>query len=205
MLHKLEGDFCNAKMRYTDLGNANAEAGNEDDRGTEDAGPDRAPTFRRFHEFWFVPASNGGKGSRKNSKDRDLVACDDLPHSLQLTAHGHTDLVFLASLAVKAASSKAISDESVKDELEKHHSATTLAEDKIKLSRSAFGLDELQQLYDQLAQTRSSQDTVRGLTQLELVWMLGAMVQDFGWREYTMADTVEGAGTRVDSRSTECR
>ncbi|CBQ71250.1 conserved hypothetical protein [Sporisorium reilianum SRZ2] len=147
--------------------------------------------------FWFVPASNGGRGSTKDAESLILDACDDLPHNLQLTAHGHTDLVFLTSLAAKAASSNGNSDDWVKSEIERHHSTTTLAEDKIKLSQSAFDLDDLQLLYHRLAQTDSTQNTVRCLTQLELVWMLAAMAKDFGWREYTMADTVEAL--RVES------
>ncbi|SJX66273.1 uncharacterized protein SRS1_13613 [Sporisorium reilianum f. sp. reilianum] len=147
--------------------------------------------------FWFVPASNGGRGSKKDTESLNLDACDDLPHNLQLTAHGHTDLVFLTSLAAKAASSNGNSDDWIKGEIERHYSTTTLAEDKIKLSQSAFDLNDLLLLYHRLAQPDGIQNTVRCLTQLELVWMLGAMVEDFGWREYTMADTVEAL--RVES------
>lgn len=191
LLHKLEGDFRNAKMWYTDLGNTNAGASSDDNDEANESERGKTQTFRRFHEFWFVPAANGGKGSKKDAKSLDLDTCDDLPQRLQLTAHGHADLVFLASLVLKASSSKGINHDWAKGEIKKHHSATTLAENKIKLSQSTFDLDDLQLLYCQLAHSISSQSTVRCLTQLELIWLLGAMVQDFGWREYTTSDTVE--------------
>ncbi|TKY85923.1 hypothetical protein EX895_004748 [Sporisorium graminicola] len=188
VLHKLEGDFRNAKMWYTDLGNTNAGSRSQADDNKK---TDETPAFGRFHEFWFVPTCNGGRGSQKRADSLELASCNDLPNCLELTAHGHTDLVFLTSLAVKAASSNAVNDNSVTGEFAKHHADTTLAEDKIKLSQSAFGLQDLQLLYRLLTHSTSCRDTVRSLSQLELVWMIGAMVQDFGWRAYTIADTVD--------------
>ncbi|KAJ9478912.1 hypothetical protein PHBOTO_002434 [Pseudozyma hubeiensis] len=184
ILHKLEGDFRNAKMWYTDLGNNNADKDHE--ASSEERQSDEAPIFDRFRKFWFVPAANGGAGERIPAKSLSLQDCDSLPEHLKLTAHGHTDLVFLSTLSRKAASTKAVSGEFVAREMEKHHSTTTLAEDKIRDSQSAFSLDELKALYENV-----SPEAVGDVTQLELIWMLKAMVNDFGWRQLAMADAVQ--------------
>lgn len=197
ILHKLEGDFRNAKMWYTDLGNNNAGTSKDGEAREVNGKEATADAFPRFHEFWFVPATNGGSGERKDAKDLHLESLDDLPQRLGLTAHGHTDLVFLTVLAEKAASLAAMGADSVKRNIEKHHSSTTASEDKIKNSQAAFSLDELQSLYEQLSSKPKSQSIVRGLTQLELLWMLGAMVGDFGWRQYSMADSL--AALKVES------
>lgn len=173
-------------MWYTDLGNNNAGAGSENKLADAEAQDDIAHIFGRFHEFWFVSAANGGTGERQLAKGLNLDSSSDLPRQLYLTAHGHTDLVFLTMLAQKATSTKAHGVDLVKRKIEQHHSTTTLAEDKIKDSQSAFSLEELEGLYENV---RSK--AVASLMQLELVWMLAAMVQDFGWREYGMAETVE--------------
>ncbi|SAM66704.1 uncharacterized protein UBRO_12723 [Ustilago bromivora] len=194
ILHKLEGDFRNAKMWYTDLGNNNvgAEDGMDEHQTPSEGGRERARKFVRFHEFWFVPATNGGAGERTAAKELDLQRSQSLPHALRLTAHQHTDLVFLASLASKAASSSALkSSDSIARENEKHHSSTTISEDKIKDSKSAFDANELQNLYAELQQDTRSQEAVGSLTKLELVWMLSSMVDDFGWRRFEMEETVQ--------------
>ncbi|EST09182.2 hypothetical protein PSEUBRA_001133 [Kalmanozyma brasiliensis GHG001] len=191
ILHKLEGDFRNAKMWYTDLGNSNAGAsGGERARSSEES-KGTADVFRRFHAFWLVPATNGGAGQREKGGTLDLESLNDLPRQVQLTAHGHIDLVFLTTLAQKAATSSAVGSDAVQRDIEKHHRSTTEAEDKIKASQSAFALDELQSLFEKLVDSESAQKAVRGVTQLELLWMLSAMVEDFGWRHYGMADAVE--------------
>ncbi|GAC98513.1 hypothetical protein PHSY_006107 [Pseudozyma hubeiensis SY62] len=184
ILHKLEGDFRNAKMWYTDLGNSNVGNSHEAPRGERQ--PDEAPIFGRFREFWFVPAANGGAGERSPGTDLDLHNSDRLPKDVKLTAHGHTDLIFLSTLSNRASSTKTVSGEFVAREMEKHHSTTTLAEDKIRDSQSAFSLDELEVLYESV-----SPEAVGNVTQLELAWMLEAMVNDFGWRQYGMADAVQ--------------
>lgn len=184
ILHKLEGDFRNAKMWYTDLGNNNAD--NDHEVSSEDRQPDEAPIFGRFRQFWFVPAADKGAGERSPAQNLNLYDSDSLPEHLKLTAHGHTDLVFLSTLSEKASSTKAVRGEFVAREMEKHHSTTTLAEDKIRDSQSAFTLDELKVLYESL-----SPEAVGNVTQLELIWMLEAMVNDFGWRRYGMADAVQ--------------
>ena len=192
VLHKLEGDFRNAKMWYTDLGNNNAgalEGLEEEEASKTEQGT--AGKFRRFHEFWFVPSANGGVGERAIAQDLQLDKAHNVARDLKLTAHGHTDLVFLTALACKATSSKAVSSESVKQEVEKHHSSTTISEGKIKDSQSAFSLDELHFLYYHLSQHAATQTTVSTLTKLELIWMLDSLVQDFGWRKYGMAETVQ--------------
>lgn len=191
VLHKLEGDFRNAKMWYTDLGNNNAGASGDKKAGSSEESKGTADVFRRFHEFWLVPATNGGAGERKDGGSLDVGSLDSLPQKGQLTAHGHTDLIFLTTLAQKAATSSAVGSDAVKRDIEKHHRSTTEAEDKIKASQSAFALDELQSLFEKLVKSESSQRIVRGVTQLELLWMLSAMVKDFGWRQYGMADAVE--------------
>ncbi|KAJ1040582.1 hypothetical protein NDA10_001223 [Ustilago hordei] len=142
--------------------------------------------------FWFVPATNGGAGERTAAKELDLQRSQSLSHALRLTAHQHTDLVFLASLASKAASSSALkSSDSIARENEKHHSSTTISEDKIKDSKSAFDANELQNLYAELQQDTRSQEAVGSLTKLELVWMLSSMVDDFGWSRFEMEETVQ--------------
>lgn len=194
ILHKLEGDFRNAKMWYTDLGNNNvgAQDGMDEHQTPSEGGRERARKFVRFHEFWFVPATNGGAGERTAAKELDLQRSQSLPHALRLTAHQHTDLVFLASLASKAASSSALkSSDSIARENEKHHSSTTISEDKIKDSKSAFDANELQNLYAELQKDTRSQEAVGSLTKLELVWMLSSMVDDFGWRRFEMEETVQ--------------
>lgn len=192
ILHKLEGDFRNAKMWYTDLGNNNAVASEDGGSGDDLHGQQgKAGVFRRFHEFWFVTVANGGSGERVSGADLHLNELQDVPRGSRLTAHGHTDLVFLCCLVSKAACSSAVSTESLQREVKKHHDSTTLSEDKIRDSQSAFGLDELHLLHDRLAEDTRSQTSVRGLTQLELLWMLAAMAKDFGWREYEMAETTE--------------
>uniref|UniRef100_V5GTE0 Uncharacterized protein n=1 Tax=Kalmanozyma brasiliensis (strain GHG001) TaxID=1365824 RepID=V5GTE0_KALBG len=129
--------------------------------------------------------------NREKGGTLDLESLNDLPRQVQLTAHGHIDLVFLTTLAQKAATSSAVGSDAVQRDIEKHHRSTTEAEDKIKASQSAFALDELQSLFEKLVDSESAQKAVRGVTQLELLWMLSAMVEDFGWRHYGMADAVE--------------
>lgn len=76
-------------------------------------------------------------------------------------------------------------------EVERHYLETTHSEDKIKASKSAFELDELHLLYDRLRTDRTSLAAVGSLTKLELVWMLRSLAQDFGWRKYGIAETLE--------------
>ena len=179
-------------MWYTDLGNNNADASD----GDQSDGPSNhehqvAETFRRFQQFWFVPATNGGIGDRAQGKDLTLNESCDAPRDLRLTAHGHTDLVFLSTLISKAAPSSAGSDGSALREMERHYVETTQSEDKIKASQSAYELDELHILYDRLRTDSASRAAVGSLTKIELVWMLRSLAQDFGWRKYGIAETVE--------------
>jgi len=69
--------------------------------------------------------------------------------------------------------------------MEKYYRETTLTEVKINNSQSAFSLDELQELF-----RKFSPAAVQGRVQFELVWLLKCMVEDFGWHEYSMVDTV---------------
>lgn len=198
ILHKLEGDFRNAKMWYTDLGNNNAGAlvGSNDGEPTKTR--DKAEVFRSFHEFWFVSAANGGGGGdRVEATDLNVAEIHGRPRDVRLTAHEHTDLVFLCSVLSQAGSPSATNLERVKREVEIHHSSTTLAEAKIKDSQSAFSLDELYLLCDRLAQDGTVQGAVRDWTQLELLWMLDSMQNKFGWRKYDLAETMEAF--RVES------
>ncbi|SNX82175.1 uncharacterized protein MEPE_00881 [Melanopsichium pennsylvanicum] len=192
ILHKLEGDFRNAKMWYTDLGKFNTGAldkSSQYERREKEQG--KAETFHRYHEFWFVNAANGGKGERTNAKDLDLNILEDIPRKVRLTAHEHTDLVFLSTLATKASSSSAISFESVQRDLEQHYRTTTLSEGKIQDSQSAFTQEELRGLYQTLSRDEHSSNIISDLTRFELIWMLASLIQDFGWRRYEMMDTME--------------
>lgn len=185
VLHKLEGDFRNAKMWYADLGNNNSVAENEENQLDIQGKLTKAQNFRRFHQFWFVPAANGGAGERKSAKALNLQCLLELPRDLQLTAHGLTDLVFLTTLAGEAASAKVGGQTHVNRKMEKYYRETTLTEVKINNSQSAFSLDELQELF-----RKFSPAAVQGRVQFELVWLLKCMVEDFGWHEYSMVDTV---------------
>lgn len=181
-------------MWYTDLGNNNAGAQDEARENTSppQTGDHVVGKFRRYHGFWFVPSTNGGAGQRRAATDLNLSQFQDLPSKLKLTAHQHTDLVFLTSLASKAASSSTLnSGDSISREIEKHYKSTTLAEQKIKASQSAFDLDELHRLGPQLQQDDATREAVGVLTRLELVWMLESLVEDFGWRQFGMAETVK--------------
>lgn len=196
ILHKLEGDFRNAKMWYTDLGNNNAGCLSGDDRDEASQGEDRtAGPFRRFHQFWFVCSSNGGAGERVNGTSLNLAEARHTPRELRLTAHEHTDLVFLYTLATKSNLSSSASSEAVQKELLKHHTTTTESEGKIKDSKSSFDLDELRLLFDQLHGDESSRTSISDLTKLELIWLLASITEDFGWGSLGVAETVEAMKT----------
>jgi len=67
VLHKLEGDFRNAKMWYTDLGNNNSVAENEENQLDIQGKLTKAQNFRRFHQFGLypLPTEEQARGSRQ--------------------------------------------------------------------------------------------------------------------------------------------
>ncbi len=194
ILHKLEGDFRNAKMWYTDLGNNNKGAvegsSNEKEEPSRE-GENVASKFLRFHQFWFVPSTNGGSGERASASGLNLTKADGLPRDLGLTAHQHTDLVFLAALVSKAKAKSSFTSDVIAQEVEKHYEATTLSADKIKDSKACFPVEEMQWLYKHLQQANDARETVADLTRLELVWMLSSLTKDFGWKKYGVAETMD--------------
>jgi hypothetical protein len=195
ILHKLEGDFRNAKMWYTDMGNNNR--GALDSLSSAADKESAPPKFVRFHQFWFLPSANGGAGERASAQSVVLDSPADTPRELSLTAHQHTDLVFLASLSASSATKV----ESIQRNIQKHFRATTKAEDKIRESSSAFSFDELEYLRGRIDTQDLKRDLIGSLTKVELAWLLTRMVEDFGWRSHTAAEAVDAL--RLESTSAQ--
>ena len=120
-----------------------------------------------FHEFW-------------PSKSEECVEERVAP----VTASQQTDLLAMWSNPLLRA--------------ETHYQKTTASADKIMQDGAALTLEQLQQLAsirdsphpNGLPPLPSAEDTY-ALTRLELLYMLMRLVQEFGWRAYDVAQSLE--------------
>ncbi len=162
ILHKLEGDFRNAKMWYTDMRNSRS-----------------CPAF---HDFWEARASREEEVATEVSAP--ISAARHTDHVAMWTDSKLGAEKYYEETTASAEKIEQRGDAMSLDELQE------LASVRAQTASSHAGATHSTPSDRQGARLLSARDTA-SLLQLELLYLLHRLVRDFGWRTYNAQESVQ--------------